>query len=187
VVERSVVVLLAYIVAPGAAWRWERRRRGRDEEELGPLELEALAGPADSIDGGEATVVDRIPRRVVVIDDDPVERELISEALEAEDVRVTATADAERALDLLDSEPARLAVLDWKMSGRSGAEILAELNIRHPEVRVIVIADGLEAQQRHVATLLGAEDFLVRPLARATVAAKINALIEPAQPRRAAE
>lgn len=179
------VGLLAYVVAPGAAWRWKRQRRRRGGE-LGPLELEALAASATG-DESEAPAMERVPRRVVVIDDDPLERALIAEALEAEDVRVTATADAERALDLLDAEHARLAVLDWKMSGRSGAEILAELNIRHPDVRVVVIADGVEAQQRHVATLLGAEDFLVRPLSGAAVAAKIMELIELAQPSRAAQ
>jgi DNA-binding NarL/FixJ family response regulator len=60
------------------------------------------------------------------------------------------------------------------MSGRSGAEILAELNIRHPELRVLVVTDDVEPQQRHVATLLGAEDFLVRPLDPAAVAGKTD-------------
>jgi len=181
----ATVALLAYAVAPAAAGRWHRRRRRRAPEELGPLELEALAAPVEGGDGAEAPAAERIPRRIVVIADDPVERQLIADALEVEDVRVSATSDAERALGLLDSEPAGLAVLDWKMSGRSGAEILAELNIRHPDVLVLVITDGLEAQQRHVATLLGAEEFLVRPLDAEDVARKITGLLEQLKTPRA--
>ena len=64
------------------------------------------------------------------------------------------------------------------MSGRSGAEILAELNIRHPDVPVLIVADELEPQQRHVATLLGAEDFLIRPLESEAVTAKAMRLLD---------
>jgi CheY-like chemotaxis protein len=171
----ATVGLLAYAVAPAAAWRWERRRRRRaGDDELGPLELEGLAAPGGEAGATTAPAPARPPRRVLLIDDDPAERALITEALDAADVRVTAIAEAERALEALDAEPTRLAILDWEISGRSGAEILAELNIRHPDVRVLVITDELEAQQRHVATLLGAEDFLVRPLTREAVSEKIT-------------
>jgi DNA-binding response OmpR family regulator len=113
-----------------------------------------------------------------VIDNDPDERDLFAEVLGPDGVDVAATGDAEEGLGLLGARPADLAILDWKMSGRSGAEILAELNIRHPDVPVLIVADELEPQQRHVATLLGAEDFLIRPLESEAVAAKAMRLLD---------
>jgi DNA-binding response OmpR family regulator len=120
-------------------------------------------------------------RRVVVIDDDPDERSLLADALGADVADVAATGDPEHGLGLLGERPADLAILDWQMPGRSAAEILAELNIRHPDVPVLVVADELEPQQRHVATLLGAEDFLIRPLEPEAVVAKAEPLLGPAR------
>ena len=187
------VALLAYLVAPLVAGkRWVRRLRPRELEEQYAVEAdiaqEPIAAPVASHGtaprNGRAaerraeTAVPGVRRRVVVIDDDPDERALIADALGGDSVDVATTGDAEQGLALLGEQPADMTILDWKMSGRSGAEILAELNIRHPDVPVLLVSDELEPQQRHVATLLGAEDFLTRPLDSATVGAKIRRLLE---------
>jgi CheY-like chemotaxis protein len=187
----ATVGLIAFLVAPAVAGRrWVRRLLPGELEEQYALEREQAApyaapvpshGTAPTGNGGAAAaqaVVAR--RRIVVIDDDPEERTLLAGALEPDGADVAATGDAEYGLGLLGVEDADLAILDWQMSGRSGAEILAELNIRHPDVPVLLVADELEPQQRHVATLLGAEDFLIRPLDPEDVTAKAQRLLTAA-------
>lgn len=189
-VTLGTVALLAFLVAPAVAGRrWVRRLMPWELEEQYAVEAEpagAVAAPVTSHgaaptgagNGAAAATARSAGRRVVVIDDDPDERSLFVDVLGPDGVDVATTGDAEHGLGLLDARQADLAILDWKMSGRSGAEILAEVNIRHPDVPVLVVADELEPQQRHVATLLGAEDFLIRPLESETVAVKATQLLE---------
>src|SRR5262249_31118654 len=143
------VAALAYLVAPLVAGkRWVRRLLPRELEEQYAVEADTAQAPiaapvashgtapsngraAASPEEAEAAAP-AVRRRVVVIDDDPEERALIAEALGDDGVDIAATGDAEDGLALLGETPADLTILDWKMSGRSGAEILAELNIRHP-------------------------------------------------------
>jgi CheY-like chemotaxis protein len=186
----ATVALLAFLVAPAVAGRrWVRRLLPWELEEQYAVEVEPTkpvaapvtshgAAPTGAGNGAPAAAGTAERRRIVVIDNDPDERSLFVNVLAPDGVDVATTGDAEHGLGLLGARPADLAILDWKMSGRSGAEILAELNIRHPDVPVLVVADELEPQQRHVATLLGAEDFLIRPLESETVAAKATQLLE---------
>ena len=191
------MALLAFLVAPAVAGRrWVRRLLPWELEEQYAVEVdptEPLAAPVTSHgaaptgagNGAPAAAGTATRRRVVVIDNDPEERNLFVDVLEP-GVDVATTGDAEQGLGLLGARPADLAILDWKLSGRSGAEILAEVNIRHPDVPVLVVAEELEPQQRHVATLLGAEDFLIRPLDSETIAAKATQLLEAPRSERVA-
>jgi CheY-like chemotaxis protein len=186
----ATVALLAYVVAPLVAGRrWTRRLLPWELEEQFAVEGdggEPFSPPVPSHGSTPATEPgatvqvkkEEAAFRVVVIDDDPRERALVTDALGGEHIDVAASGEAEQALRLLGGGRADLVILDWTMSGRSGAEILAELNIRHPEVPVLILADELEAQQRHVANLLGAEDFLLRPLEREAVIAKTQELLD---------
>ena len=167
----GTVALLAYLIAPLA-----RRRLRWDLGEL--AEVEEVPAPVDDATGRPRSARDELG--VIVIDDDPAERDLISSALAPSPFHVLHVGDADRALEVLAAERPQLAILDWKLAGR-GAELLAELNIRHPDLRVLVVADELAPQQRHVASLLGARDFLVRPLTGDNVAAKVRAMLDGAR------
>ena len=186
----ATVGLLAYLVAPAVSGRrWVRRLLPWELEEQYAMEGDGerpFAAPVPSHGtvaapepvAAAATVVPAVRHRVVVIDDDPEERGLIADALGPDGVDVATTGDADQGLGLLGATDADLAILDWKMSGRSGAEILAEMNIRHPDVPVLVVADHLEPQQQHVASLLGARDFLVRPIDPDSLLRKAQELLD---------
>jgi CheY-like chemotaxis protein len=189
----ATVAALAFLVAPvvsGRRWvrrllPWELEEQyavdGDGERFAAPVPSHGTVTAPDREGVAEtATAVPAVRYRVVVIDDDPEERTLIADALGPDGIDVAATGDAEQGLGLLGAAQADLAILDWKMSGRSGAEILAEVNIRHPDVPVLVVADYLEPQQQHVASLLGAGDFLVRPLDPAALLRKAQELLDEA-------
>jgi CheY-like chemotaxis protein len=102
-------------------------------------------------------------RRLLVIDDDPAELERLRAAFPGKDFDVLDARDADQAFELLDDVRPDLVVLDWKLPGGGGPETLAELKLRRPELPVIVLADDGDPKQRHIATLLDAEEFLPRP------------------------
>ena len=101
---------------------------------------DALAGtPSDGIRHHEApsdvaTTVELPPEtekitplRVLVVDDDPLWREFLQTYLEAEGYRPVAAAGGAEALQLLEREPCAVMLLDLRMPGMSGKDLLDRL------------------------------------------------------------
>ena len=133
------------------------RLRSAIEEAVG-ISLEP-----ESANGSEPATFERGRRRLLVIDDDPSELELLRSAFPSETFDVLDARDADEAFALLDDLRPDLVVLDWKLPGGGGPETLAELKLRRPELPVIVLSDDGDPKQRQIATLLDAEEFLPRP------------------------
>jgi CheY-like chemotaxis protein len=101
--------------------------------------------------------------RLMVIDDDPVELELLRAAFPHETFELFEVRDADQGFDALEDARPDLVILDWMLPGGGGAETLAELKLRNPDLPVIVLADDGDPKQRQIATLLDADEFLTRP------------------------
>ena len=103
------------------------------------------------------------PAPILVVEDDAVFRESLCRALRARGVNCLAcdSLDAARA-ELAGAAPAG-AVVDLRLPGGSGLDLVREIHTRHPQVAVVVltafgsIATALEAVR------LGARDYLVKP------------------------
>jgi CheY-like chemotaxis protein len=102
------------------------------------------------------------PRRIVVVDDDRVVRELLVATLDADTFEVVEAADGNEALALLDPVPA-LVILDWRVPGGGGAEILARLKQRAPSLPVIVLTGDAAAETRDSAGAGGADAYMTKP------------------------
>jgi CheY-like chemotaxis protein len=100
---------------------------------------------------------------LLVVDDDSISRGLLTRMLPA-DLEVLEAEDSESALLLAGLENVELLVVTWRASGFSGPELLAELEIRYPQIPILVVAEANDEPYEDVARLLGAEKFLVRPL-----------------------
>jgi CheY-like chemotaxis protein len=101
--------------------------------------------------------------RLMVIDDDPSELEVLRAAFARESFDMLEVRDADRAFSILDEVKPDLVILDWKLPGGGGAQTLAELKLRNPDLPVIVLADDGDPKQRQIALLLDADEFLIRP------------------------
>ncbi|GAB6064560.1 ATP-binding response regulator [Deferrisoma palaeochoriense] len=105
------------------------------------------------------------PARVLVADDDPVDRLLAEEVLLAEGYEVACAADGEAAWEACREAPPDLLVLDLLMPGLDGFEVLGRLRAEAwgQEVPVLVLTglDDTEAIER--AYRLGATDFATKP------------------------
>jgi PleD family two-component response regulator len=131
--------------------------------------------------GAQATSAEPLVRKVLVIDDDPVARILLERMLPAEFELIEAQ-DSDSALRFADAADIDLVVLTWRASAFSGPETLAELKIRYPDLRVIVIAEANDDMYEGVAEALGADTFLTRPVNSLLFLAAADDLLSPSGP-----
>ncbi|GJL94574.1 MAG: hypothetical protein DHS20C05_09790 [Hyphococcus sp.] len=104
--------------------------------------------------------------RIVLVDDDPILRELAHEQLRNADYDVEVAENGEQALELLNSNDADLVITDLDMPVMGGLEltekIRAEQNLKELPVIVITASDHADAVDRAFAA--GATSFLSKPI-----------------------
>lgn len=116
---------------------------------------------------------------VLVADDDPANRELLTEMLSRADYQVISAEDGDRALKLLQSETVDLALLDVMMPGRTGFAVCRAVK-NEPRTRLIpvVLVTGLANREDRVQGIeCGADDFLSKPVHREELLARVRSLV----------
>ncbi len=105
---------------------------------------------------------------VLVVDDDPVFREIARALLAGAGHEVAVAEDGIKALRLVEARPPDLAVLDMLMPNRDGIETLGDLRRQWPQVKVIMVSAGARLLSPeallHSARALGADATLGKPL-----------------------
>ncbi len=104
------------------------------------------------------------PLRILVVDDEPVQRDLIGGFLARQGYEVGQAGDAGEALAAFDREPFDLVLTDQRMPGASGLDLLAALRGRNPELPVIVMTAYGTIETAVAAVKAGAADYLTKPL-----------------------
>jgi DNA-binding NtrC family response regulator len=102
--------------------------------------------------------------RVLVVEDEPALRQLLSEELSDDDLDVTAVAGAEPALEHLESEPVDLVISDLRLPGMDGIELLRQTRARSARPAFIVVTAFGTIDQAVRCLKEGADDFLTKPL-----------------------
>ncbi len=103
-------------------------------------------------------------RSILVVDDDPVMREMVAELLDEAGYRTVLAETAEVALAALDDAPDFGCVLsDVQMPGMSGLELLGALRERCPETPVVLMTSFGSIETAVEAMRLGAHDFVTKP------------------------
>lgn len=101
--------------------------------------------------------------RVLVVDDEHGMREGCRRILEPEGHHVTTVADAEQALALAETETWDLALIDLRMPGMGGIELLPALRERDPDLVCVIITAYATVETAVAATKSGAYDYLPKP------------------------
>jgi adenylate cyclase len=113
---------------------------------------------------------------VLVVDDDSVNRLLLSRSLEREGHRFATAEDGRRALEILRAESFDVVLLDVVMPEIDGFEVLAQMQadseLRHVPVIMISALEDMESVVRGIE--LGAEDYLPKPFNPVLLRARIN-------------
>ncbi len=100
---------------------------------------------------------------ILVVDDEAAIRRTLREILEYEDWAVTEAADGEAALRALRSSPFDVVLLDVKMPGLDGLEVLAAMGKEGLGVPTVMISGHGNIETAVEATKLGAFDFVEKP------------------------
>ena len=118
--------------------------------------------------------------RLLVVDDNKVNRLLLTRNLELQGHQVATAENGRVALDMLRAEPFDLLLLDIEMPEMNGFQVLEQMSrdLQLREVPVIVTSslEGLDNVVRCIA--LGAEDYLTKPVNPILLKARIGASLE---------
>lgn len=101
--------------------------------------------------------------RVLIVDDEPVLREMLRDLLELDGWKVDTASSAEVALELLEDTAYDLVMTDNIMPGMRGLELLERMQVRWPHIPVMIMTayGSLEVSMR--AYDLGAKGYLLKP------------------------
>jgi two-component system OmpR family response regulator len=116
---------------------------------------------------------------ILALDDDPAVRELVSEYLSQNELRVTAVASGRELGEVMARETVDLVVLDLRLQGEDGMQIARKL--REASAIPILMLTGLAEEADRVMGLeLGADDYLTKPFSPRELLARVRALLRRA-------
>jgi DNA-binding response OmpR family regulator len=123
------------------------------------------------------------PRRLVlVVDDEPMLRNLLSRLLRMEGYDVAEAEDGVSALEVVEAQRPDLVLLDVMLPVRDGLDVLGDLR-RRSDVPVILVSALGEEADRVLGLKMGADDYVVKPFSAAELSARIESVLRRAQSR----
>ena len=107
--------------------------------------------------------MERVPR-ILIVDDDPSNREGLSLLLGQENYLVEGAASGEEALKLIEKSPVEVMITDLFLPGMSGIEILKQVKENAPLTNVILVTGKASAESAVEAMKEGAFDYITKPV-----------------------
>ena len=121
---------------------------------------------------------------VLVVEDEPAQREVLCYNLEAEGFRVSMAGNGEDGLLMVQEDPPDVMVLDWMLPSVSGIEVCRQLKAR-PETRsvaIIMLSARSEEVDRVRGLETGADDYVVKPYAVSELMARVRTQLRRVRP-----
>jgi DNA-binding response OmpR family regulator len=114
--------------------------------------------------------------RILVVDDEPLVREVVVAYLEREGFHVDEASTGSGALDKINEQQPDLVVLDVMLPEIDGFGVLAELR-RSGDIPVILLTARSEEPDRVLGLELGADDYVVKPFSPRELAARVRSVL----------
>jgi DNA-binding response OmpR family regulator len=114
--------------------------------------------------------------RVLIAEDDQGLRAILARGLQENDYVVDAVGDGDEALRFLRSYEYELAVIDWRMPGVSGLDVVRWLRRSQRPTRVLMLTARDAPADRVTGLDAGADDYLVKPFDFGELLARMRAL-----------
>jgi len=122
--------------------------------------------------------------RVLVVEDEPSQREVLAYNLEAEGFAVSRAETGDEALLLVEEDAPDIIILDWMLPGVSGIEVCRRLKMR-PETRatpIIMLSARSEEVDKVRGLETGADDYMVKPYSVIELMARVRAQLRRTRP-----
>ncbi len=122
-------------------------------------------------------------KRVLVVDDDPMIRDVVKAVLEGEGYQVVLAEDGIKAVAVIDSEPRpvcyTLIVLDVVMPGMNGLDVMTRLKL-HPHTQsipVLMLTGEDKAEDIMAGYSVGADYYITKPFTRQQLLYGVNLVL----------
>ncbi len=116
--------------------------------------------------------------RVLIVDDEQVVCDLLSEELSEQDYLCTTVLSGDDALAKLAAQHFEVVLLDIRLPGMSGMEVLREIWLNHNHTATIMITAINDVDTAVEAMKLGASDYIAKPFDLDRVATSIRTALE---------
>jgi DNA-binding response OmpR family regulator len=118
---------------------------------------------------------------VLVVDDEPIVREVVARYLKREGYRTLEAADGDRARQLVEQEAPSLVVLDLMIPGTDGLALCRWIRSSSRLPVIMLTARGEEAD-RIVGLEIGADDYVTKPFSPRELVARVRSVLRRAEP-----
>ncbi len=122
--------------------------------------------------------------RVLVVEDEPAQREVLAYNLEAEGFEVAKAETGDEALLLVDEETPDIIVLDWMLPGVSGIEVCRRMKSRSETrgIPIIMLSARSEEVDRVRGLETGADDYVIKPYSVVELMARVRSQLRRTRP-----
>ena len=119
------------------------------------------------------------PARILIVDDDPQNRQLLEVMLAPEGYLISTAANGGEALAKVAEQPPDLILLDVMMPGMDGYQVVSRIksNLATKHIRVLMLSALDDRNSKMHGVSAGAEDFLTKPVNRAELCARVRNLL----------
>ncbi len=122
--------------------------------------------------------------KILIVEDEPAIREMVSYALRQSDFELLEAEDAQQAYGLIADHKPDLVLLDWMLPGQSGLEMARRLRKDAPtaELPIIMLTARGEESDKVRGLECGADDYVSKPFSPRELKARIHALLRRSAP-----
>jgi len=115
--------------------------------------------------------------RVLVVEDDRAVQRALKRLFEAKGYGVDVAGSGTAALEMFQSAPPAVVLLDLRLPGASGKEVCREIKARSPWLPVIVLSATTDVVDKVLLLELGADDYVTKPFSPRELLARVQGAI----------
>ncbi|MFP4452912.1 MAG: response regulator [Desulfosalsimonas sp.] len=112
--------------------------------------------------------------KILLVDDEEEFVNTLSERMQIRGFEASVATDGPRAIEFISSHSPDVMVLDLRMPGMDGMQVLENVKKQKPEIEVIILTGHGSARDQEQAIRLGAFDYLQKPVGLETLVSRIR-------------
>lgn len=116
--------------------------------------------------------------KILIVDDERSLREVISRKLQIEGYKCESAADGSEALEKLPTQDFGLVLVDVRMPGMSGMELLAKIKNNYPDIAVMMLTAVSSMETAVESMKLGAFDYVIKPFENDDLTMRVERALE---------